>query len=130
MSNSEQQIVEMECRTLFSKFNNGATISRIQEKIHGLPGNHLAHCAGALKLGLRTALDLRKPDPQAGEKEGVMLQCGYDGCPGSKEDMPYSLVGSRTACPRCNYYAMVCLGCRSARFDLVDRCQFCKKKFL
>ena len=129
--NSEQQIVEMECRLLFSKFNNEAMISRVQEKISGLPGKHLAHCADALKLWLRTTLDLKKPVPQAEKIEGVTLRCYSGSCPGSREDIPYSLVRTREACPQCNSFVMICSGCRHMRRNLVsDRCESCKKVFL
>ncbi|KAF9778320.1 hypothetical protein BJ322DRAFT_494099 [Thelephora terrestris] len=137
VSAGEQQIIEMECRLLFSKFKNEATTSRMQEKISSIPGNHLAHCAGALKLGLRAALDLKKQEPQAGitdpragAEKGAKLRCWSTSCPGHREHMPYSLVGSLLHCPRCNYSIMECVGCENLRGGVYDRCKSCHKKFL
>ena len=57
---SDNQLLEMECRLLFSKFKNETTVSLVQEKIMGISENHLVHRAGAFKLGLRTVLDLKE----------------------------------------------------------------------
>lgn len=63
----------MECKLLLSKFKNETTIARVQEKLHEISGDHLVHCTAAFKRGLRTALDQKKPDPEADIGEGVML---------------------------------------------------------
>ena len=54
---SQQEVLEMECRLFFSRFKNQATVLRMQEKISA---SRSTHQADALKLGLQTALDLRK----------------------------------------------------------------------
>lgn len=131
---SEQQVIEMECQLLFSEFKDEDMMARVQEKLDNMPGNHLAHCAGAFKLGLRTALGLdpRKPDPPLIQTEGVMLRCRSRYCPGYWESFPFSLVGSGKdrACPRCNSYFLHCTGCGQVRNGNLARCSSCRKKFL
>jgi len=128
--NSEQQVVEMECRLLFSKFWNGVTMTRAQEKIGNTPGNHLLHRAGAFKLGLRAALDLKKPGPHAGVIDGVMLRCRSQSCSGYNEHMLYSFAGSRRYCPVCRYCYMQCVGCGDIREYIDPSCRSCKKRFI
>lgn len=128
--NSERQVMEMECRLLFSKFNNEATAARVQEEITGNPGNRLAHHAGAFKLGLRTALDLKEGNPQAGVTDGVMLRCRDPGCSGYKERMSYSFAGPELLCPRCQKFYMQCIGCGEWRKGLFHSCCSCGNKFI
>lgn len=109
VSASDDKILGVECRLLFSKFKSKNTLSLVQEKIGGVNGKHLAHHASAFKLGLRTALDQKKHTPQADVKEGVFLRCWNSGCPGNKEHIHFSLVGSRDACPRCNAWRLQCV---------------------
>jgi len=85
---SQQQILEMECRLLFSKFKSEATISRVQEKIAVSTGEDSVHRAIAFKLGLQAALDSKKPCPQTGATNGaaprhnLMQEKGWKHCPG------------------------------------------------
>jgi len=60
---SQQRILEMECRLLFSKFKNEATMFRVQEKIMVPTGGNSIHRAEALKLGLQAALKSKKQRP-------------------------------------------------------------------
>lgn len=103
--------MEMVCQLLFSKFKNEAAVARVQEKITNTPGNRSAHHAGAFKLGLRTALDLKEHNPQVSVLNGVMLRCGGPSCLGNREHMSYSFAGPHVYCPRCHNWYMRCVGC-------------------
>ena len=64
----------MERRLLFSQFKYETTMAEVQDKIGGTLGNLSAHRASAFKLGLRTALDVKKRSAQA-TTDSVTLQC-------------------------------------------------------
>lgn len=133
MCDSEQLVAEMECRLLFSKFKNGATMTRVQEKISGTPS---AHHAGAFKLGLRAALDLKECNSQAGatacDTDGVKLRCRDTDCSGNEERMSYSFAVSYNSihCPRCQKCFMQCVGCGNMRTGIRTSCDSCGKKFV
>jgi len=131
---NEQQVVEMECELLFSKFKNKSTISRVEEKISSTPGNHLVHRARAFKLGLRAALDTKKGNhchgSQAGTTEGVALRCTSSHCKGHGEPMSYSSAGHNLYCPRCDSLLMQCAGCGWIRWRVQPSCSSCNKRFV
>jgi len=131
ISARDRQILEMECRLLFSKFKNKATMSLVQEKIGETFGNRFAHRADAFKLGLRAALDLKERDPAVDMMDAVMLRCRSLDCPGHDERIPYTLaMSSRGLCPRCKKFHMQCAGCAHVRMDTNPWCKSCRKLFL
>jgi hypothetical protein len=124
---SQDKIMEMEFQLLISKFNNPKTIELAKEKIGNISDGSSPHCAGALKLGLKKAFDVKK---QKRQPPGVKLRCTYSGCAWYTNHVSYSSVGSNTYCPHCQCgYYMQCVGCGYNRTSNYTSCQSCGKKF-
>lgn len=125
---SQDKIMEMQCKLLISKFNNPGTVALVKENIGRISDGSSPHCAGALKLGLKEAFDLKK---QKRKPPGVLLRCTYSGCGWYNNHITYSSVGTNTYCPGCNRgYYMQCVGCGNSRTSNYTSCQGCGKKFV
>jgi len=112
---SQQQILEMECQLLFSKFKNEKTISRVQEKIAVATGGNSIHGADALKLGLQTALRLKKQRPNTGATDGAAPPRSGPICPKCSMWVRRSVLTSAVWCQRCEQTYKLCTKCGSLR---------------
>ena len=122
---SQEKIMEMECELLVSNFKDPKTIGLVKENIRHFADGSSAHCADALKLGLKKAFKLKKPS-------GVQLRCpnsSYN-CAWANTPVSYSSVGSNTYCPNCGNYYMRCVGCGHDRTSNYTSCQGCRKRFI
>ena len=125
---SQDNIMEMQCELLISKFNDPKTIALVKESIGNISDGSSSHCAGALKLGLKKAFDLKK---QKRKPPGVLLRCVYNGCGWYNDRISYSSIGSNTYCPHCNSgYYMQCVGCGCSRTRSYPSCQGCGERFI
>ena len=61
---SQQEIMELQCGLLVSSFRDQNTIARMKENIGRISDGSSSHCAGALKLGLKKAFELKKKKRQ------------------------------------------------------------------
>lgn len=125
----------MECRLFFSRFQNETTIRRMQERFAGVGASRSAHQADALKLGLQSALDIKKRDDVIA-KGGVMLRCRDLDCPGNRSYTSYHLKSfmKNEFCQPCFKIGkerfLFCSGCGRERKGRHTSCQSCRKKFL
>jgi len=125
---SQEKIMEMQCELLVSKFNDPKTIALVRENIGNISDGSSSHCAGALKLGLKKAFNLKK---QKRKPPGVPLRCTYSGCGWYNDRISYSAIGSNTYCPHCNCgYYMQCVGCEHPRTGNYPSCQGCGERFI
>ena len=149
--------METQCKLLISNFKDPKTIRLMKENIARSSDGSSSHSAGAVKLGLKKAFELKqqavefkkqqeraaelkKQQEQAAElerqkKAGVQLRCSRVGCARYNTPVAYSAVGSNLYCQICtpagygNYY-MQCVGCNYQRTANYTSCQSCSKKFL
>ena len=126
---SQEKIKEMECELLVSNFKDPKTIALVKGSIEHSSDGSSSHRAGALKLGLRKAFELKKQKRQPLAPPGVLLRCGYYNCGWHNNPVPYSSVGSRTTCQECGS-RMQCVGCGNWRMDSCTSCGGCGKKFV
>ena len=121
----------MECELLVSNFKDPKTITLVKENIRDSSDGSSSHRAGALKLGMRKVLELKKQNRQP---PGVLLRCGNGNCEWHDNPVPYSSIGSNNYCPNCNYnygdYYMECGECGYTRYDNYTSCQSCGKSFV
>lgn len=125
----------MECRLFFSKFKNEATVSRMQEKFASTSKSRSARQTDAFKLGLQTALNLKRRESIVGT-DGVTLRCRAHDCPGNKSYTSYALEGvtNNEYCQPCYKIGhsrfLYCSGCGHQRRDRESRCGHCGKQFV
>ena len=128
---SQQEIAEMQCELLVSSFRNEATIERMKERVENFSDGSSPYCAGALKLGLKKAFELKKKKKHP---PGVLLRCSNYNCGWHSSPVSYSSVGSNTYCQNCRYsygnYYMQCVGCGYQRTSNYTSCQSCGKRFI
>ena len=125
---SQEKIKEMECDLLVSNFKDTKTVALVKEKIGHSSDGSSSHRAGALKLGLRKAFELKK---QQRQPPGVLLRCSNPSCNWCNNPVRYSMVGSNTHCPNCGrLYWMLCVGCNYERMGRYASCQRCGKNFI
>ena len=125
---SQEKIKEMECELLVSNFKDTKAVALVKENIGQSSDGSSSHRAGALKLGLRKAFELKK---QKRQPPGVLLRCRNRHCDWHINPVPYSMVGSNTHCPNCSYvYWIECGGCAYGRTGDYTSCQRCGKNFL
>jgi len=128
---SQEKIMEAQCELLISNFKNPKTIALVEENIRRISDGSASHCAGALKLGLKKAFELKK---QKRQPPGVLLRCPRNGCAWFNGSISYSTVGSNIYCPNCRYsYGncyLQCTGCSNNRTGNYTSCQSCRKRFL
>ena len=121
----------MECRLLFSRYKNKATMSLVQEMIRGTSRNNVAHRADAFKLALQAALDPKQYDLTSEMMGAIMLQCRSLDCPGYNDHIPYSFaVSSCSFCPWCKTFRTQCVGCGYIQREKNPWCESCRKIFL
>ena len=124
--------MEAQCELFISSFNDPKTVTRVREIVDDISDGSSPHCAGALKLGLKKAFELKK---QKRPPPGVLLRCGNTNCAWYKNHTSYTSIGSNIYCPNCrncgygNQY-LQCGGCRYNRTGRFASCQSCGKKFL
>jgi len=126
--------MEAQCDLLISTYQNPKTITLVKENIDRISDGSSSHCAYALNLGLRKALELKKKKK---EPPGVLLKCPNSNCRRGwyGTGTPYSAVGTAVYCPGCqgsygNYY-LQCAGCNYQRtHNSYTSCQSCGKKFI
>jgi len=131
---SQEKIMEMQCELLISNISDPKTITRMKEIIGHLSDGSSSHSAGALKLGLKKAFELKK---QKRQPPGVQLQCTYSPCLWYNTPVAYSSAGlhNRGFCQAClnqcygNRY-LQCAGCRGIRAGVYPTCQSCLKSFV
>jgi len=119
----------MECELLVSSFKDPKTITLVKENIRNSSDGSSSHRAGALKLGLRKALELKKKKKQKTKPPGVMLRCSYCHCGRYNNPVSYSSMGSITYCPDCSSY-MQCVECGYNWTSNYTSCQSCGKSFI
>jgi len=122
---SHEKIMEMECELLISNFKGPKTTALIKENIGHISDGSSSYCAGALKLGLKKAFELKR--------QGLArLRCGYGGCPRYNNYVPYSTIGSNIYCPNSSHgnYYLQCVGCGYNRNSNCGSCQSCRKRFI
>lgn len=122
----QTKIMEMECELFVSNLKDPELVSLVDENTRRVSDGSSPHCAGALKLGLRKAVELKK------QNRGVLLRCSNLRCELHKNPASHSVVGSSIRCPRCRDYLshMVCVGCGWVRADNSTSCQSCRKRFI
>jgi len=119
--------MEMQCELLTSNFSNPKTIALVKENIgHGSDGSS-PHCAGALKLGLKQAFELKKKKRQP---PGVKLRCTHRCCTWYTNDISYSSIESGLYCQRSYGHSLQCVGCGYKRTGSYASCQNCGKKII
>lgn len=124
-SSSHEKIKEMQCELLVSSFKDPKTVERVKDTIERISHGSSSHCAGALKLGFRTAFDLKK------KKMSVQLRCSYYNCGWNRNPVSYSAVGSNIYCPNCGRGCYLqCVGCGNNRTGQYTSCQSCGKRFI
>lgn len=128
---SQKEVMGMECELLISNFKDPRTIALVKETIGRISDGSSPHCAGALKLGLKKAFELKK---QKRSPPGVLLRCTNYRC-GWRNPVSLSSVGSNTCCPRCSSshsgsFRMQCAGCGFERTGNYSSCRSCGKRFI
>lgn len=124
----------MECRLLFSRFQNETTVRRMQERFAGVGTNRSTHQADALKLGLQSALDIKKRNSLVA-RGGVVLRCQDPDCPGNSSYTSYYLKNftKNEFCQPCfkvgRQRFLVCTGCGNERGGRHMTCEHCWKRF-
>ena len=127
---SQEKIMEVQCELFISSFKDPKTSARVREIVGDISDGSSPHCAGALKLGLKKAFELKKknrPPP------GVLLRCPYASCLWYEDPPTYASVGSNIYCPNCRYSGnryLQCSGCGYNRTARYPSCQSCLKRFL
>jgi len=56
---SQEKLMEIQCELMISKFRDPKTIALVKEKIGNISDGSSSYCAGALKLGLKKAFELK-----------------------------------------------------------------------
>jgi len=123
---SQEKIKEMECELLVSNFRDAKTVALVKDNIGRSSDGSSSHRAGALKLGLRKAFELKK---QKKQPPGVLLRCYSNLCSLHNNLVSRSSVGSNGHCPKCDNYYMACVDCGHVRDGDYASCQGCGKSF-
>ena len=131
---SYPEIREMESRLLFSRFQSEATNLRMQEKFATAGAGRSVHGVDSLKLGLRSALDLKRRESLS--PKGVFLRCKEQNCPGNRTytSYPPAEAVNDEFCRACfrvgRSRPLFCVGCQRQRKARETRCQNCGKEFV
>lgn len=117
--------MEMECEIFISNLKNPELVSLVDKNIRRISDGTSPHCAGALKLGLKKAVELKK------QSMGVLLRCKGASCGWNKNPVSYSAVGSSFKCQKCRRFDMMCAGCgEQGTNSSPTSCVRCGKKFI
>jgi hypothetical protein len=150
--------METQCKLLISNFKDPKTIQLMKQSIARSSDGSSSHSAGALKLGLKNAfelkqqaielkkqaaelkkqalaLELKKQQEQAlalekQKNSGVQLRCSRTNCAWYKNHVTSGILGSNTYCMSCQNDYMQCVGCNYQRTGNFTSCQSCRKNFL
>ena len=114
--------MEMECELLISNFKGPKTIALVKESIGRISDGSSSYRAGALKIGLKKAFELKR-------QGYARLRCRNTRCLWNNKGIPYSSVGSSIYCPTSGDH-LVCIGCGSSRIGNLASCQYCRKRFI
>lgn len=126
---SQEKIMDMESELFIPNLKNPKLIDLVRKNIGRISSGSSSHCAGALTLGLKKAVEFKK------QNKGVLLRCPRGGCARHTNPVFYSSVGSNVFCTNCsgtyaNYY-MQCTGCGYQRTNgSFTSCQSCRKRFV
>lgn len=121
---SQTNIMEMECEIFISNLKNPELVSPVDESIRCISDGTSPHRAGALKLGLKKAVELKKQSMDA------LLRCRVASCAWNKNPVSYSAVGSGSRCQICHRYGMMCAVCGEQRTNSSPTLYVgCGKKF-
>ena len=123
---SQDKIMEMQYGLLLSNFNNPKTIELVKENIGKISDGSSSHCAGALKLGLKKAFDLKK---QKRQPPGVLLRCSNSSCSWYSNHVSYSIIQPNSRCSNCGNW-MQCAECGCNRTSNYTSCRNCGKSFV
>ena len=129
-SYSQDKLKEMECELLVSNIRDPRTVALVKENIGRSSDGSSSHRAGALKLGLRKAFELKK---QKKQPPGVSLRCANPNCIRPHDPVSYSSIGSDIYCSNCcggDGYYFLCVGCGRAGTSGYTSCQSCGKNFI
>jgi len=109
---SQEKIMEVQCELLISNFKDPKTIALVKDTIGHISDGSSPHCAGAMKLWLKKAFEVKK-------QKSVQLRCSKIGCSRNTNPVPYRVAGSDVMCQLCDHgYGggnIQCTGCRSNR---------------
>ena len=124
----------MECRLFFSRFQNPATIRRMEERFADIGTTRSAHQADALKLGLQSAIDIKKRN-NLNARGNPMLRCRESDCPGnSSYTSRYLTSFTNIFCEPClnigREHFLICTDCGYERNGRHTSCRGCGKKFV
>jgi len=128
---SQEKIMEAQCELFISSFKDPKTVTRVREIVDDISDGSSPHRAGALKLGLKKAFELKK---QRRQPPGVLLRCSHISCVWYNNHVSYTAIMSKH-CQHCrsNRWGeryLVCAGCGYARNGGYTSCQSCGKRFL
>ena len=130
-SSSQEEIIDMQCDLLISRFKNSKTIALVKENIGYASNGASPHGAIAVNLAFKKVFEVKK------RQRGVLLRCSDATCAWSMKSVPYSSVKSSAYCPSLYHKdsehrlsLLHCVGCGYDRIDIYDSCQGCGMKFL
>jgi hypothetical protein len=119
--------MEIQCDLLISNSKDPKTIVLVKENIARISDGSSSHSAGALKLGLEKAFELKKQKQQ--EQAGVLLRCHNTSCTWHSNPVSYTSVPANGVCGVCRNHWMLCVGCGNARTGNYTSCQSCGRTF-
>jgi hypothetical protein len=121
--------MEMESEVFIPNLKTPRFIALVGEKIGQMSNGSSPHRAGALKLGLKRAIELRKERMNV-----VQLRCGRPNCPWNIP-VAYAFAGQHIFCQDCLWgfesrNHLQCTGCGTQRTGIYPACRSCEKKFI
>ena len=139
---SQKKIAKMESELFILNLKDPQLIGFVSGNIRRIADGSSSHLAGALKLGLKKAIEFKR------RSNGVLLRCPMSRCPRSANPVTYWFVGSNVHCPNCpapppaprrdyNYPMynpippyMQCAGCGFQRTNDRQSCEKCSRRFV
>ena len=121
--------MEMESEIFIPNLKDPKLIGLVGENIGRIADGSSSHSAGALKLGLKKAVESKK------QGKVVLLRCPRSGCVWFNTPPAYPSVGrGNIYCPNCygvyGGYYLQCVGCGYQRTAGYPSCQSCRKNFI
>ena len=117
---------------MVSNFEDPVPTALVKETIEHISDGS-PHCAGAIKVWLKKAFELKK---QKILESGVQLRCSRRGCVRNAYPASFRVAGSSIYCDFCyrDHYGdhhMQCSGCGHKRIKASDKsCWDCRKRFV
>ena len=139
---SQQKIAKTESELFILNLKDPQLVGFVSGNIRRITDGSSSHFAGALKLGLKKAVEFKR------RGNGVLLRCPMSHCPRSINPVTYWFVGSNVHCPNCpapspapwrghNYPmykpmppCMQCAGCGVERAEDRQSCRNCSRRFV